>query len=210
MVWTPNSADPELFHITHVDNLSSILADGGLHCDAFMAERSGVTSIGDPAIKARRLHWALNLPSAPRVGGFVPFYFCPRSVMLYRIFKGHNGWNGGQHEVLHLVSRVSRVEVPGCVFTDSNAASAYHIASQDLERMQSMIDWSVMALEQWSGDPMKGRQAEFLVPGFVPWTVFDRIVVMSDSIARRVSTALGSTARDLVVSVDRSWYYNSR
>lgn len=208
MAWTPNSADPELFHITHIDNLASILADGGLHCDAVMDGRPGVTTIGDPAIKSRRLHWMLNLPSAPKVGDFVPFYFCPRSVMLYRVYKGHTGWHGGQDRVLHLVTRLSRVAKPGCVFTDSNAATRYHRASAQLDRLASMIDWPAMALEQWAGAPMRPRQAEFLVPRFVPWTAFDRVVVMSNSIAQRVIEMMASAEHRPGVAADRSWYYS--
>jgi hypothetical protein len=207
MTWTPNPSDPELFHITHLGNLASILTDGGLYCDAVMASRQGVARIGDPAIKNRRLTWTLNLPTAAKVGDFVPFYFCPRSVMLYRVWQGHSSWNGGQDEVVHLVTRVSRVaSVSGCVFTDSNAATAYHRASTDLAALASTIDWSVMPLEWWNGPPMTLRQAEFLVPGFVPWAAFERVVARSNSIAQRVLAATGSQSRAPLVHVDPAWY----
>lgn len=207
MTWSPNVSDPELFHITHVDNLPSILADGRLHCDAVMATRQGAVRIGDPAIKSRRLHWTLNLPNSPRVGDFVPFYFCPRSVMLYRVWQGHSSWNGGQEEVVHLVTRVSRVAgAGGCVFTDSNAATAYHRASTNLGLLSSTIDWSVMPLEWWNGPPMTPRQAEFLVPDFVPWPAFERVVARSNSIAQRVLAAIGSPPRPPLVDVDPTWY----
>jgi hypothetical protein len=208
MTWTPNVSDPELFHITHVDNLPSILTDGGLHCDAVMAGRQGGVRIGDPAIKSRRLDWTLNLPSRPRVGDFVPFYFCPRSVMLYRVCHGHSTWSRGQDAIVHLVTRVSRVAVAdACVFTDSNAATAYHRASTDLSLLSSTIDWSVMPLEWWNGPPMIPRQAEFLVPGFVPWTAVERVVARSNSIAQRVQAALGSHSDHPLVHVDPTWYY---
>ncbi len=43
----PAPADPKIFHIVHLDRLQSIIADGGLLCDAAVAERAPVgTTIG--------------------------------------------------------------------------------------------------------------------------------------------------------------------
>ena len=57
------------------------------------------------SIKTRRL--ATRLASHPQlaVGDCVPFYFCPRSVMLYVIHKANHpelAFRGGQNQVLHL------------------------------------------------------------------------------------------------------------
>lgn len=47
---------PKLYHITHVDNLERIVADGGLVCDREMIARGGpVRAIGMSAIKRRRV-----------------------------------------------------------------------------------------------------------------------------------------------------------
>ena len=74
--WTPDQTDPELFHITHVDNLASIVAQGGLLSDARIAAgQVHPTTIGDPGIKSRRLHWTLNLPDAPWSGTSSRFTF---------------------------------------------------------------------------------------------------------------------------------------
>ena len=102
------------------------------------------------------------------------------SVMLYLIHRGHIGWKGGESEVLHLVTRVSRIGTSGCVFTDTNAATSYHQAHTNLALLSSIIDWSAMPLIDWSA-AKAARQAEFLVPRFVPWYTFDRIIVRSNS-----------------------------
>lgn len=47
--------DVLIYHITHIDNLPSILKDGGLHSDAIMAERDPKL-IGYSEIKKRRLN----------------------------------------------------------------------------------------------------------------------------------------------------------
>ncbi len=81
----PAPEDPKIYHIVHVDRLASIIADGGLLCDAAIAERGPVgTTIGLNDIKRRRLtELRLSSHRGLYVGACVPFYFCPRAVMLY-------------------------------------------------------------------------------------------------------------------------------
>lgn len=205
--WQPNPSDPEIFHITHVDNLVSIAAHGLVSDAKVAAGAAAPVTIGSSSIKARRLTWRLNLPDRPRVGDFVSFYFCPRSEMLYRVFRGHSSWNGGQAGVVHLVSRVSRVTGIGrrLIFTDVNAATAYHYASEDLAQLPTHVDWSVMGLSQWSSASVP-RQAEFLVHNHVPWSAFERIVVMDPALIVRVGAVL-RVAPGPLVQLDPTWYY---
>ena len=83
----PVPAKPKIYHIVHVDRLPSIINDGWLWCDAEIVRRSpSGTIIGMDAIKQRRLkELTLTSHSDLHVGDCVPFYFCPRSVMLYLI-----------------------------------------------------------------------------------------------------------------------------
>ncbi len=83
---------PKIYHIVHVDRLTSIVIDGRLWCDAEVNRRQPEgTVIGMGRIKQRRLT-ELTLASHPGlyVGQCVPFYFCPRSVMLYLIWKANH------------------------------------------------------------------------------------------------------------------------
>ena len=82
-------ARPRLYHIVHVDRLASIAADGCLWCDAETARRMPPgTAIGMSDIKQRRREeLALVSPPGLRSRDCVPFYFCPRSVMLYVIHR---------------------------------------------------------------------------------------------------------------------------
>ena len=92
----PPPADPKIYHIVHVDRLPSIIADGWLWCDEDVVRREAMnpgmgTTIGMTSIKQRRLT-ELTLRSHPGlyVGQCVPFYFCPRSVMLYLIYRANH------------------------------------------------------------------------------------------------------------------------
>src|SRR3990170_3248836 len=92
---------PKIYHIIHVDRLPSIIEEGWLWCDAEVVQRQPPGStIGMDGIKRRRLN-ELTLSSHPglHVGDCVPFYFCPRSIMLYLIYQANHielDYRGGQ------------------------------------------------------------------------------------------------------------------
>ena len=86
----PLPAWPKIYHIVPVDNLASIVANGGLIPDAAMTARGGPpVTIGMKTIKQRRLHLPVTCHPGTHVGDYVPFYFCSRSVMLYVIHRGN-------------------------------------------------------------------------------------------------------------------------
>src|SRR5437764_5776029 len=97
---------PCLYHITHVDNLASILADGGLWSDAAIIARGGPAApIGISNIQQRRLGLPVRGHPGDRVGDYVPFYFCPRSIMLFLIHCANHpelAYRGGQEPIVHL------------------------------------------------------------------------------------------------------------
>ena len=73
----PQPVAPKIYHIIHVDRLSSIIADGHLWCDEQINARNPPgTVIGMNSIKQRRLT-QLKLDSHPElyVGQCVPFIF---------------------------------------------------------------------------------------------------------------------------------------
>ena len=105
---------PKIYHITHVDNLTRIIARGGLLSDARMLEEGGPDQvIGMSKIKRRRLE-EIEVTCHPgtMVGEYVPFYFCPRSVMLYLIYRGNHpelDYRGGQDPIIHLEADLYQV-----------------------------------------------------------------------------------------------------
>jgi hypothetical protein len=99
---------PKIYHIVHVDRLPAIISDRCLWCDGEISRRSsGGTAIGMAKIKARRMQKALNSYPDLHVGDCVPFYFCPRSVMLYMFYMDNHPeitYRGGQGPIIHLVA----------------------------------------------------------------------------------------------------------
>lgn len=98
---------PKIYHIVHVDRLASLIQDGYLWCDAEMQQRAqqgrtSGTNIGMNNIKQRRLTLPLRSHAGLHVGDCVPFYFCPRSVMLYLIYQANHPeltYRGGQEPI---------------------------------------------------------------------------------------------------------------
>ena len=134
---------PKLYHIVHVDRLQSIVAEGRLWCDAEVVRRNPAgTTIGMTGIKQRRLT-ELTLSSHPalHVGDCVPFYFCPRSVMLYLIYQGNHPeltYRGGQGPIIHLETDLQATVTWASgagqrwAFTLSNAGSYFFEDRSDL------------------------------------------------------------------------------
>jgi hypothetical protein len=214
-------AQPKIYHIVHVDRLPSIVADGCLWCDAEILRRSPPgTTIGMSSIKRRRLELALTSHPHLHVGDCVPFYFCPRSVMLYLIYQGNHpelDYRGGQGPVVHLEADLHAsvdwaVEHGKCwAFTLSNAGAYYFEDRCDLSQL-SEVNWEAVQSSQWSGRGIstsvkEGKQAEFLVENRFPWSLVERIGVRSPAIYRRVVHALADSPHRPEVEVITDWYY---
>lgn len=171
------------------------------------------TCIGHAHIKQRRLTRQVSVAAFGFLGDYVPFNFCPRSVMLYVIHsRSVDGFDGSQEEVVHLVSNIGVAVKAGrpWTFTDRHAELAYARYYANLSQL-NQVDWSVMPLQQWGGpgrdDIKEKRQAEFLVHGFLPWTSIVAIGVKSEPIARSVNSAIQSSDYKPNVVIMPSWYY---
>lgn len=208
---------PKLYHITHVDNLSSIVRDGGLLPDAALIARGGVVAtIGMSSIKQRRLTLPVSCHPGDHVGDSVPFYFCPRSIMLYLIYRRNHPeltYQGGQEPIVHLEADLHAVvawaeanQRRWC-FTLSNAGAYYVEFRADLGRLDE-IDWDAVAATDFRPRTVKERkQAEFLLHGFFPWTLVDRIGACSSTIGAAVTAALPRDGHRPRVDVLPGWYY---
>jgi len=207
---------PKIYHIVHVDRLPSIIADGFLWSDSEAVRRNlAGTTIGMNTIKSRRLT-ELILDSHPdlHVGSCVPFYFCPRSVMLYLIWRANHpdlAYRGGQGPIVHLELDLHQVvEWAGCeplrwAFTLSNAGSYYFKDYSDLARLNE-INWDAVHARDWQGRT-EGKQAEFLVERQVPWELVERIGVNSVRVSGLVSAATHEAEHRPAVSFLPDWYY---
>ena len=206
----------KICHIVHIDKLPSIINDGGLFCDAVIQKRDPVgTTIGMKKIKTRRLE-ELTLTSYPdlHVGDCVPFYFCPRSVMLYTFYCNDHPditYRGGQTPIVHLVADMRKTmrwadeNNLRCAFTTSNAGSKYfndYTNEADLDK----INWNAVRTHMWK-DCREEKQAEFLVENRFPWNLVEYIGVYSDTQLQQLTGILETAEHRPQTAVKRDWYY---
>jgi hypothetical protein len=216
----PVPPQPKIYHIVHVGRRPSIVADGYLWCDAEIqrlrqvGRMTGGTAIGMRTIKERRL--ALRLTSHPglHVGDCVPFYFCPRSVMLFLIHRANHPkleYQGGQAPIIHLEAdlhaAVRWAEVNGrrWAFTLSNAGSRYFEDRSDLACLGE-VDWDAVQACDWQ-HCKEGKQAEFLLEHCFPWHLIERIGVYTPVVYQQVLNALPPQGHRPAVEVRTDWYY---
>lgn len=208
---------PKIYHITHVDNLPSIIEDAGLISDAAMIARGGPAApVGMSAIKMRRLALPVHCHAGDHVGDYVPFYFCPRSIMLFVIHCANHpelSYQGGQGPIVHLEADLR--EVVGWAdsvgrhwaFSFSNAGAVYAQFRARLDDLDQ-VDWNAVAATDFRSALVKeGKQAEFLVRDILPWELVSRIGVHSMSVRTQVGDALQGTRHRPKVLVQPQWYY---
>lgn len=212
-----NPDRPKVYHITHIDNLQHIV-DGMLWSDADRIRRTlSCQIVGMGEIKRRRLE-ELEVTCHPgtRVGEYVPFYFCPRSVMLYLLHQGNHpqlAYRGGQRPIVHLeadlYASIQWANIHGrrWAFTNGNAGTRYTPFFDDLGRLND-LDWISIASNDWRDAIVKDRkQAEFLVEEHLPWQCIERIGVLDEDMALRVSVVLANAAHRPSILVAPNWYY---
>ena len=122
--------------------------------------------------------------------------------MLYVIWRGNHPsltYAAGQVPIVHLEADLHTVvgwansrHVPWA-FTLGNAAESraeFRCRLTDLRE----VNWTAVAADQWNGDLKGPKQAEFLVHRYLPWSLVERIGVMSERVAGRVSEIVGRSA----------------
>ncbi|MGO9742928.1 MAG: DUF4433 domain-containing protein [Roseiarcus sp.] len=212
----PAPAHPKIFHIVHVDNLASIVADGCLWSDAAMLQRAGGTVIGMGSIKQRRLGLPVPCHAGLKVGDCVTFYFCSCSIMLYVIHCANHpelAYRGGEQPIVHLEADLRRVvqwaEQHGrrWTFSPSNAGAYYTQFRARLDQLDE-VNWDAVAATDFRPeDIMEGKQAEFLVQDSFPWRLVERIGVHNQAVVPRVSNAMQNVVHRPTIEIRRDWYY---
>ena len=197
-----------IYHITDVDNLPGILAGGGLRSDAAMAQHNPAV-IGYGHIKQRRMtEIRVDCCGNRFVGEFVPFYFCPRSPMLYTVNRGNTGRPAGcQRTIVHLVSTraVGMGQNRSWAIRDGNAGAFHTTFSSDLAALAG-LDWTAIRSTQWQGQTHQ-KSAEFLTADFFDWTCFQAVACHNAEVAQQVQNMLTNQAHRPAVRVEPHWYY---
>jgi hypothetical protein len=169
---------PKIYHITHLRNLPQIAKSGRIWSDAKCSDLGlNCQIVGMSRIKKRRLQ-DLEVKCHPgtKVGQYVPFYFCPRSIMLYILHCGNHpdvNYRGGQRSILHLQADLSATvrwadeNRRKWAFSNINAGAFYADFFKNLDQLFE-VDWNAVAATDFRAAAVKeGKQASGVPPLWV-------------------------------------------
>lgn len=197
--------DPLLYHITHLDNLPAIVRQGGLWAKGHLPEGAQQTDLADSKIQDRRHAFPVPGANGRCLHDYVPFYFCPKSPMLFRR-------KDLQREIVYLVTRPSLCVAQGLewVFTDSHAVTMLARFTRNLSDLER-LDWDAIRSDFWGGEAnqeiRRRKQAEWLVFRFVPLAAIVELAAMVPETTDRVSNCLQAAGIPVSCKTMRSWYF---
>ncbi|MGI8634952.1 MAG: type II toxin-antitoxin system toxin DNA ADP-ribosyl transferase DarT [Segetibacter sp.] len=185
------------YRISHVHNLPHIL-QAGLCTKHHPKANPHFISIGNPSILSTRDTTPVKIAGYGNIGDYVPFYFTPRSIMLYNIVTGYYA---------PVVPRVAREDIlvvrcliktlattPRFFFTDGQANDAF-TNHYNQTHYGKNIDWDSIQTSNFSKsdgdfDRQRRYQAEFLVHQHVPLSMIESLCVYNRKAATFVQSEL--------------------
>lgn len=217
-VMNARSVPTEVLHFTHINHLPTII-HSNLQCDDAVRESQLLSNeVGNISVKQHRRGRPINVGPRGPVSGYVPFYYAPRSPMMFAIERGSvPTFQEGSGRLIYLVTSLERLVSLGhlVVLTDRNAALDYaehRLFAPDDMIDDGFIDWELMEERMWADTPAdptrrERRMAEALVCDHVEWAAIEYVVTKNRRIADRASTILAQNRVDLPVKVNPSWYF---
>ena len=155
------------FRITHIDNIPYINSTGFVLASSPLASKS-YKPIGDTNVIEKRRNCCNKIDLTQ----YIPFYFGPRSVMLYVIQNGYNGVKKQKAEdIVYCVIRINDIITNNisCIFTDGHALSAItrFYKQEELPQLNSLLSYNDVYTRYWiceeDIDLKRRKEAELLI-----------------------------------------------
>jgi len=205
-----------VFHITHLDNLSSILTRGLLSKQSM--DREGLPYRDISLVTAQQRRRQRTVRASKRgesLDGFdrelhemVPFYFNPRNAMLY--LRQKEGLALGVIEVpVEAICDGNRL----LAFSNGNMASSTSTSSCTFDELPR-VPWTDVNARSWN-DPDYERKAdlrhrtcaEFLVTPSIPEDLITKIHVADVRAAQAARTELHKTEAEVEIVVSPNLFF---
>lgn len=209
-----NSKKKYCYRITHIENLECIL-ENGLVTKHHSLARDRYINIGNPEIIDVRSSSPVKIEGYGYIGDYVPFYFTPRSIMLYNIITGY--WHPkvpkrNRNEILVIRCLIEKLADPSLFFfTDGQGNDSLTNHYNDLTYLDE-IDWESIQHGNFSKtdddiDRARRYQAEFLVRNEVPVSSFESLNVYNRHAAKYAEDILKKKNINLVVNVQPKYFF---
>lgn len=203
-----------IFRITHINNVPWLLGNG-LYCKNGAKLDPEFVAIGNQEIIDKRD--SRTVPIAPwgTLADYIPFYFTPFSMVMYKIKTGHGGITLRRNaEVVILVSSLRGLVENGvsAIYTDRHAylkAANFFSSLEDLDK----IDWPLLRRRDFRrdvDDPEKTDryQAEALIFRHMPAPCLAGIVCHGETEQRTVEQNTEEAGVSLKVIARPDWYFS--
>lgn len=197
------------FRIVHIDNIPYILKNGIVNAAKSTKKDDSYISIGNESlIEVRRNQNIIHTESC--IGDYIPFYFGPRSPMLYTIQNGYNGVEKcDATNLVYLVLKISDIIKSGFqgYFTDGHALNicshTYEISK--LKQLNELVHYENVYRPYWStkednsGEYKRMKSAELLIENSIPTTMIAGYVVY-DKTARDKLVSFGIDNEKIIIN----------
>ena len=202
-----------IFRITHISNVSWILANG-LHCQNSDNRDPCFVTIGDPDLIIKRASRIVPIQPGGSLSDYIPFYFTPLSPMMYNIITGYRGIRERtRSELVVMVSSLRDLADSEVVtlYTDRHAylrAAKFFSSLDDLGK----INWPQLQSHDFRHDPddpekVDRYQAEALVHEHLPVEHLSAIICYDDPAHELLEQTKDELGVNLTITINQRWYF---
>lgn len=204
--------------MTRIERLPSVVEHGLLPDNVCRQQQIIGVEIGYDHIKRRRAQRVVPCGAGGTLADYVPFYFAPRSPMLFAITRGLVSAEAARtDQIVYLVGSTQSLRRAGLTVVASNRHAELDYAEMsdcdgDLDH-DGFVDWPLMTARYWNNTPddpdrKERRQAECLVHPRVPWQAIEGVITKTEQARSQVELVLGTVAvQPPRVAVRAEWYF---
>lgn len=170
-----------LYHMTHINNLASILQRG---CLLSHNQVKHYTDISNNSVNNRRTRAEPHFNRS--IHEYVPLYINPRNAMLYNVQKAY------PDEIVLFKIHNSVCLNPYTLFTYKNAAADDAIFFNDIKEFLDEADWNGINCNTWFDNPIakKTMMSECLIYNSIPVSYIEAIECKLQSTADKICNIL--------------------
>lgn len=204
------------YRVCHIDNLANILKNG--FCTKHHPKASkDFISIGNPDIINVRDETLVKLDGYGNIGEYVPFYFTPKSMMLFNIITGYRAPlvpKLDKEEIIVFRCEIKELSKLDRFFFTNGQANVTSLTDHynDLDDLDN-IDWKIIHNSDFKKDgtdtdKQRRYQAEFLVYHHVPVKCIESINVYNDKAATFVKKELAKTDVIKTLRIVKEYFFD--
>ena len=202
-----------IFRITHINNVPWLLRNG-LHCKNSQTLDPDFISIGNQEIIDRRRSRTVPIAPGGTLADYIPFYFTPKSMMMYNIKTGYGGLAPRMNsEIVILVSSLHGLAKKGvpAIYTDRHALLKTANFFSSLDDVDN-VDWGLLQrcdFRRDNNDPGKTDryQAEALVLHRMPVESLVGIACHGQAEQNLIERNSKEAGVGLKVTAQPGWYF---